>query len=45
MEIYGSFGSKKTKPIQSQTKPILVSPQIFWGLKNALKKQSQFAGR
>jgi len=23
--------------------PILVSPRIFWGLKNNLKKQSQFA--
>jgi len=33
----------KTKPIQSQTKPILFSPQIFWGLKRNLKKQSQFA--
>jgi len=35
---------EKTNPIQSQTKPILFSPQIFWGLKTGLKKQSQFAG-
>jgi len=27
---------------QSQTKPILFSPQIFWGLKTSLKKQTQF---
>jgi len=27
---------------QSQSKPILFSPQIFWGLKTNLKKQSQF---
>ena len=33
----------KTNPIQSQSKPILVSPQIFWGLKGDLKKQTQFA--
>jgi hypothetical protein len=36
------LGGKKTKPIQTQTKPILFSPQIFWGLKNRLKKQTQF---
>jgi len=28
---------------QSQSKPILFSPQIFWELKTNLKKQSQFA--
>jgi len=32
------LGGKK----QSQTKPILFSPQISWGLKSDLKKQSQF---
>jgi hypothetical protein len=32
-------GGKK----QSQTNPILFSPQIFWGLRTDLKKQSQFA--
>ena len=42
--IFAVLGGEKTKPIQSQTKPILVSPQIFWGLKNNLKKQSQFPG-
>jgi hypothetical protein len=25
-----------------KTKPILFSPQIFWGLRTNLKKQSQF---
>ena len=41
--IFAVLGGEKTKPIQSQTKPILVSPQIFWGLKGCeLKKQSQF---
>ena len=40
--IFAVSCGEKTKPIQSQTKPILVSPQIFWGLKNNMKKQSQF---
>jgi len=44
MMILAVLGGEKTKPIQSQTKPILVSPQIFWGLKGYLKKQSQFFG-
>jgi len=42
MKIFTVSGGEKTKPIQSQTKPILVRPQIFWGLKGYLKKQSQF---
>jgi len=32
-EFYG-LGCKKTKPIQSQSNPIIFSPQIFWGLKD-----------
>ena len=35
MRIFVVLGGKKTKPI-------LFSPQIFWGLKRNLKKQSQF---
>jgi len=42
--IFGGFGHEKTKPIQSQTKPISLSPQTCaGGLKGDLKKQSQFA--
>jgi len=44
MKILTLWAGEKTNPIQSQTKPILVSPQIFWGLKGYLKKQSQFDG-
>jgi len=43
MAFFAISGGEKTNPIQSQTKPILVSPQIFWGLNGYLKKQSQFA--
>jgi len=43
MKNFTLWAGEKTNPIQSQTKPILVSPQIFWGLKGHLKKQSQFA--
>jgi len=38
---FGRFLGAKTNLIQIQTKPILFSPQIFWGLKRNLKKQSQ----
>ena len=33
MKIFTLWVGEKTKPIQSQSKPILFSPQIFWGLK------------
>jgi len=42
MRFFAVLCGEKTKPIQSQTKPNLFSPQIFWGLKGYLKKQSQF---
>jgi len=38
MEILMDRGGEKTNPIQSQTKPILFSPQIFWGLKTRFEK-------
>ncbi len=37
-EIYRIGHLVKTNPIQSQTKPILFSPQIFWGLKTQFEK-------
>ena len=40
MTIITVLGCEKTKPIQNQTKPILFSPQILWGLKNLLEKTS-----
>jgi len=42
MKNFTLWVGEKTKPIQSQTNPILFSPQIFWGLKGYLKKQTQF---
>jgi len=45
MAINQPVGSKKTKPIQSQTKPILFSPQIFWGLKDQVEKTKPICGR
>jgi len=38
MKNFTLLSGEKTKPIQSQTKPILFSPQIFWGLKNLFEK-------
>jgi len=38
MMIFAVLCGEKTKPIQTQTKPILVSPQIFWGLKTRFEK-------
>jgi len=44
MKNYAVLCGEKTKPIQSQTNPILFSPQIYLGVeKPYLKKQSQFA--
>jgi len=37
-EIYWIGHLVKTNPIQSQTKPIYVSPQHCWGLKNLFEK-------
>ena len=37
MKIFAVLGGEKTKPIQSQTKPIRVSPQIYLGV----EKQNQ----
>jgi len=34
MNIFVVLGGEKTKPIQSQTKPILFSPQIYLGVEN-----------
>jgi hypothetical protein len=45
MKIFVVFGGKKTKPIQSQTKPILFSPQIFWGLKTQFEKTNPILKR
>jgi hypothetical protein len=45
--IYGDFGDFErfmSREKQTQSNPILFSPQIFLGLKWNLKKQSQFAG-
>jgi hypothetical protein len=33
---------QRPKRLYEKTKPILFSPQIFWGLQTNLKKQSQF---
>jgi len=38
MKILTILCGEKTNPIQSQTKPILFSPQIFWGLKTLFEK-------
>jgi len=38
MRIFVLLGGEKTKPIQSQTKPISVSPQMLWGLKRLFEK-------
>jgi hypothetical protein len=43
--VYGDFDGqwlRENKAKQSQTKPIIFSPQMFWGFKANLKKQSQF---
>jgi len=45
MMIFAVLGGEKTKPIQSQTNPILFSPQIFWGLKNQVEKTKPICGR
>ncbi|HUT47669.1 MAG TPA: hypothetical protein VMX36_15410 [Sedimentisphaerales bacterium] len=39
------WAAKKQSQFKANSKPILFSPQIFWGLKTNLKKQSQFAKR
>jgi len=38
MKIFAVLGGEKTNPIQSQTNPIIFSPQIFWGLKDQFEK-------
>jgi len=38
-EVFHVLCRRKNKP---KTNPISVSPQIFWGLKGYLKKQTQF---
>jgi len=38
MKIIHFGGGQKTKPIQSQTKPILFSSQMLWGLKGLFEK-------
>jgi len=41
MEIFvvlGGFCQEKTKPIQSQTKPIYLAPRFIWGLKTQVEK-------
>jgi len=45
MNIYVVLGGEKTKPIQSQTNPILFSPRIFWGLKTQFEKTKPICGR
>jgi len=40
---YEEFHALRRRKNKANSKPILVSPQIFRGLKNNLKKQSQFA--
>jgi len=43
MKIFVVLDGEKTKPIQSQTKPISISPQTCaGGWKPKLKKQTQF---
>jgi len=36
MMILAVLGGEKTNPIQSQTKPILFSPQIYLGVENPI---------
>jgi len=38
MRIFVVLGGEKTNPIQSQTNPIIFSPQFFWGLKDQFEK-------
>jgi len=45
MKIFAVLGGEKTNPIQSQTNPIIFSPQIFWGLKNEFEKTKPIYGR
>jgi len=45
MKNFTLSSGKKTNPIQSQTNPILFSPQIFWGLKTQFEKTKPICGR
>jgi len=38
MKIFTLWDGEKTNPIQSQTKPILFSPQIYLGVENEFEK-------
>jgi len=38
MKIFTLLVGEKTKPIQSQTKPILFSPQIYLGVERRFEK-------
>ena len=42
---FSVLGGEKTKPIQSQTKPILISPQHCWGLKTQVEKTKPISER
>jgi hypothetical protein len=39
------FGLEKTNPIQSQTKPILFSPQIYLGVEDWVEKTKPICRR
>jgi len=45
MKIFTLWVGEKTKPIQSQSNPIIFSPQIFWGLKDQFEKTKPIAGQ
>jgi len=45
MMIFVVLGGEKTKPIQSQTKPIYLAPRFIWGLKTQVEKTKPICGR
>ena len=44
MEILGGFERRKTNPFQTQTNPILVSPQDSWGFEKTKPIRRSLAG-